>query len=1419
MAQVGRISGPLLEANLERNGKNLSFRNDLDTTQLLLLDVVNGKLAVNYATPSRELEIAGTTRSTNYLSTDSTLADIIFDNNEIKNISGNINFNATTAIVSPNIETDNIRITDNTISTHRSNANLELRPWRDYQLVNGDPYTTELLAGLTAASSGGSHTYKAFWEVVLPSGFQRGDINESGGIDIDDVMAFLSVARGITTSGSTYDRSVAAIEASLPTLEVKSNLNVDGAINATGNITMDGNITIGDNQAQDTVDFNAEFISNIEPDVTYTYNIGSYNDRWLRLDTNLVNGQKVIAGNYIAGGVDIAQRQGNIFYVSVNGTNTNSGEHPQSPFKTIKHALDAVDASSAGPVTIHVYPGDYEEQLPLTVPSNVTIQGHDLRNTVIRPDTSSQSEDVFLLNGETTIKQLTIKDFYYDSGNNKGHAFRFANNAVITTRSPYIQDVTVITQGTTTSASDPRGFASGDAGKGALIDGAVVPASSNEASMLFHAATFITPGVDAITMTNGVRVEWLNSFTYFANRGLYAVRGSTGHQSPDGSTINYGAEIRSIGSANVYGNKGAVADGAGTLMYLINHNFAYIGVGKFVDNDPSRSIQANEVEELNSGKVYFSSTDHLGNFRVGDSFLVDQESGETTLNLSEAEIDSFGGLNITTSGALTVVNGNLVETGNIRLQGNQILSTANDINIVASGSNNINFLTSLNITNNLDITGNLTGAGNLKLGDESVDTVTFNDPFDQNIKPAVSGTFDLGSPTLRWKNAFLSQAEISDIKIFDNVIQTNVSNADLELRANGTGKILVPNNNVTFSNNLTVNGTTNLQGLSTTGNIVHSGNLQLTGNFDVTGNLSATQNLTVNSDVSFQEFNITGNLIETTLSDADLDLRANGTGDVVFNDSATFNALTITQHSDLIDVDVTSSVQATDFTTDQILVRENFIETRFSNADLDLRATGNIVIQENTTAEQNLTVNGTTTLKNTGITGTLTHVGNTTQTGNRNITGNTTITKNLDVTGSAQLEEILIDDNYITTTTSNADLELRASGSGNIIVPSNDVVISKDLAVDDLVLQSQLTVNNLTGNNLSINTFNITGDFQFENINISDNVIQTTLSNSDLELQANGSGNLNFQENVVVNNNLSADNLTGVQNINITSGVTFDQFTGSSNINFFDNVIQTTVSNSNLELRTSGAGTVKLDDFDFTSSVIANNGSNNIQFTPGSNNLNISATGSLKLPAGATASGSQGQIRYNTTTNSFEGFDPNNIHFGGVFSSNRLTNLVADTNNNIIGTVNNSVKLTINAQGVETTQLQTEDININSTTIRTNVSNSDLVLNPSGVGIVKMGNINISDNTIDNTTSGAALLQTTGTGYVKYDGQKGFVLPRGTTANRPASPAAGETRFNTDTTSVEIYTGSDWVIATGTGAVQTRVGNENLAFALSLALG
>ena len=79
-----------------------------------------------------------------------------------------------------------------------------------------------------------------------------------------------------------------------------------------------------------------------------------------------------------------------------------------------------------------------------------------MRNTIIRSESAYQSNDIFLLEDNTTIMNLTIQDFYYDSGNDTGYAFRFNSQARIATRSPYIQNVTVITKGTTTSASDPK---------------------------------------------------------------------------------------------------------------------------------------------------------------------------------------------------------------------------------------------------------------------------------------------------------------------------------------------------------------------------------------------------------------------------------------------------------------------------------------------------------------------------------------------------------------------------------------------------------------------------------------------------------------------------------------------------------------------------------------------------------------------------------------------------------------------------------------------------------------------------------------------------------------------------------------------------------------------------------------------------
>ena len=46
------------------------------------------------------------------------------------------------------------------------------------------------------------------------------------------------------------------------------------------------------------------------------------------------------------------------------------------------------------------------------------------------------------------------------------------------TQSPYIERVTVNTKGSVTSGSDPYGYAQGDAGRGAKLDGANLAAAS-----------------------------------------------------------------------------------------------------------------------------------------------------------------------------------------------------------------------------------------------------------------------------------------------------------------------------------------------------------------------------------------------------------------------------------------------------------------------------------------------------------------------------------------------------------------------------------------------------------------------------------------------------------------------------------------------------------------------------------------------------------------------------------------------------------------------------------------------------------------------------------------------------------------------------------------------------------------------------
>ena len=1481
---VGRISGPLLKSNLVRNGIDLAFETDL-----LYLDVANNRVGINNSNPQFDLDVIGTTRTQNFTVTGGTaeMAGIKFENNTLSTTASTITLGTLDNVVfQKKLRVGDIDIDSNVIQTNTSNSNLELRP------------------------------------------------NGTGKVIVD------------------------------------TDMDVQGNIHATGNISADGNITLGDANTDDVV-FQGEVASNIVPDADNTYTLGTPTKRWKEVNSFDITATNLNVTTLTSPGVDFLKTHQNMLYVAENGSDSDLGNHPQSPFGTIKHALSQ---ASSGDV-VHVFAGEYTETFPLTVPQGVTLRGQSLRSVNIKPTVQSEFNDAFLLNGESTIEELTVKDFYsggkyfqilttpttntftvnigtapqahtyvsggtvdsddstvatitnavYDNttglltvttssahgryignfvflkdltfncsnGNkvypNNGYAFRFATDFEVTSRSPYIRNITVITKGKTTSGSDPRGFLSGDAGKGAYVDGSYATANSKEASMLFHSATFITPGVDAISMTNGVRVEWLNSFTYFANRSIYGfdsnlgiksdgktqlrvngsptfnagetityydtdgttvlatgtieskslddkifidgkvtgfeeattrsgktltangdaqlstaqkkfgttsllldgtgdyvslassndfgfgtgafsinfwvrldaiggtaqnlldmragsasdtavrlyttsgnlyfdvggtaqitansalsattfhhividrsgtstklfvdgtqvgtysdsnnygnikplvigaaydgsnatdghiddfrvVKGTSVYQSAfsapssrhpvtsqtvlmarfdgtngattfeddatiaqdirfsggatsDGFTLvdytDFGAEIRSIGSASVYGNFGLFGDGPGVIMYAIGHNLGYIGTGAGEENDPGNVIQLNEVTQLNGAKVRFNSVDHKGDFRVGDLFHVNQEDGTVTFTSANFNINTNSGLTFTTGSSNTIITGEKVETGNLILSGNTLSSSSG--NIILDAADKIQFVDDVDITGNLDVSGDVTIGGNITFGDSSNDSIQFVAGIDSDLVPSIHNTYSLGTFTDTWSNLYVSRMFLDDFEIDTNVIKTTQSNADLELRANGTGKVRMPANNVKIDNDLTVTGT-------------------------------------------------------TTLS--------------------------------------------------------------------------------------NLVVNG-----NTNITG------NSTQTGNLNITGNTNISQDLFVDESAQFDEIKIENNVISTTTTNADMEIRASGTGRILIPDNDVVITNNLEV-----AGDLIVNSASG---------------------------------------------------------------------ATGEVTASAFT-TDGILIETNFITTTESNSDLELRTSGTGDILLNDDIKINFTTISTMTGDLTLAPDDGNVNINSTGAVKLPVGTTAQRPtpvSGQMRFNSETNNFEGYNGTSwSKFTGLEDLDGDTKITPEltpgaNDDTIRFIIQNNTVANLTKDRFQVNKLAVDDIEIDGNRISTVTTDTDLELDAQGTGQVKFSNFGFNSNQITNLVSNSVTeFRNTNNGYVKFAGTYGLVIPVGDNTNKPGAPYVeeGMIRWNTADGRVEVYDGTSWGSVVGTSGGISFADAEDLAISLAISLG
>ena len=360
----------------------------------------------------------------------------------------------------------------------------------------------------------------------------------------------------------------------------------------------------------------------------------------------------------------------NIIYVGKNGNDSNDGTI-NNPLLTIKAAMTA---AAAGNISVHVAPGTYTEDNPITIPANVALMGDNLRNVSVIPQTPAA--DLFYMTNGCYVWGITIKNYTAN-----GFSYNPATPSQNVFVSPYIQN---LTSSTTT-------------GTAVYIDGNNVSSISTKA-MIVGFFTIINRGGKGIHIVNSGYSQLVNIYTIACDIGIEVESGAfCTLNGSDCSIGNYGLVADGVGPLQTSGileteqfgtfvlntltngqphvNTVMLVDGdpnyytidtilpnqpsAGKSTVVIQqvytgipapgtniefftrssiiasaHTFEYVGAG----TNPATAlpqyggipIEANEVIATNGAVITFTSTDQKGNFKVGDGFTISQATGTIT---------------------------------------------------------------------------------------------------------------------------------------------------------------------------------------------------------------------------------------------------------------------------------------------------------------------------------------------------------------------------------------------------------------------------------------------------------------------------------------------------------------------------------------------------------------------------------------------------------------------------------------------------------------------------------------------------------------------------------------------------------------------------------------------------------------------
>ncbi len=297
-------------------------------------------------------------------------------------------------------------------------------------------------------------------------------------------------------------------------------------------------------------------------------------------------------------------------------------------------------------------------------------------------------------------------------------------------------------------------------------------------------------------------------------------------------------------------------DGTGdnlrAAMIKVNENFTevYSAPGFTVD---TISFTGNEISALRSNDDLVFKPAGTGSvafpaIKIDDNNIVGTRSNED-INLLPSGTGSvvFGsikikGTSLSSDDSTSInINDGLIVDGTLNVSGTSTLTGAADLGSTLAVPSGLTTLSTLNVTGTTSLTGTTT-----------IDNMTFNDNTigtssnaDLNLTPGGTGNVVISNLTVD-----------SNINITDNKIKTTQSNSDLVIAPAGTGQVVM--------SKADING-------GTIDNTVIGGSTPLAGSFTT---LSTTASLTIDG------ITISDNVVATNASNANLELRGNGTGGV-----------------------------------------------------------------------------------------------------------------------------------------------------------------------------------------------------------------------------------------------------------------------------------------------------------------------------------------------------------------------------------------------------------------------------------------------------------------------------------------------------------------------------------------------------------